>query len=178
MANALTTNVKKFFAGIFSSPLGWGLFGKIAQSITYSRGLHLKSEDKRITQLDRTEALLDSRNLQWKTPEINAVLDLMAELIVGDGFRPIYRGKNNEWGIEAADWLENSVFPTFGPQGIDNDWQTSWKMVFKHVFIDGDILCIPYRDRNGMPHCDFVEGSRVANRAGVDVIPDGKRFGG
>jgi hypothetical protein len=164
-------------AGINMRPYGYGATGEFVPSNYWQAWSGLEEPEKRISEGDRKDLIAHSRNFEANMPEADAIASIFEELIVGNGLQPIFLGAEQAWASSAKAWLKKNVFPTFGPLGIATDWSTTWKMVFRRVYFDGDILMIPYVDRLGIPHCDFVEGTEVANR-GTQKTVNGGRFDG
>lgn len=130
-----------------------------------------------VSQYDRQQLTALSQDLFENMSELNAAIDLLATFVVGRGLDPVYLGVDTEWSDTASKWLMDVFYNNCSWNGFAFDWKACWKLVIKKIIIDGDILLVFSKDRNGFPKIDFIENYRIATRNGQTEIADGRYAG-
>lgn len=161
-------------SGLYFNPYQWDNIGKFRPSLSY---VPLGDGEADVNQFDRQTLLRVSRKLYATMPEVAAASQQLANLTVGLGFSPLFTGQDptdQAWGETAEFYLENSFYNQCSPYGIAYDWRTQWKLVSFLVDRDGDVLMVPFVDRNGSFKIDFIESHRIGCREGQTTIEGGR----
>lgn len=160
--------------GLYFSPLQWENLGRFSPSLLYSP---IGDANTDVNEYDRQMLLRVSRKLYATMPEVAAASKQLANITIGLGSCPVFAGsdpKDSVWGESTEINLENNFYNACSPYGPAYDWRTIWKTVSYLVDRDGDVLLVPFLDRNGNFKLTFYETQRVSSRPGQLTIDYGK----
>ena len=87
-----------------------------------------------------------------------------ADGVVGRAWEPEFKGKDNEFGDAAKEWLQ-SWFNVCDVQGNLQDFKTSLKMDSVAVDRDGDVFILLTETKTGYPQIQHIPAHRVGTRS-------------
>lgn len=130
---------------------------------------------KAVNQSERTELLRYSRELFCSLPNLGGAILAKASWSASEGWLPVFRGNDEEWGNKAEQWLVNKWFPTCNFQGGSFNWNTSLVLSSIALDVDGDSLMVYVQSKSGWPQLAFIPAHRIGNRKfGEQEITSGK----
>lgn len=112
----------------------------------------------------RTSMVRYSRELFASVGNLGGAVLQKNQWAFTDGWLPVYKGENQEWGDEAEAFLRNSWYPICNVRGGNYDFRTSLFLLGVALDVDGDQLIIFTKSRDGFPLLQFVPSHRIGQR--------------
>jgi len=154
----------------YGSPYGTSIYGGngINQSVKRShRSEIIRNQERDWADLfpSRDVKLMRCacRTLYENNGVVKAAINLISDYSVGDAFDPIYKGKNTEWGKDAAAWLE-TWYGRCDVRGDTFDFKTTLGIDSVTLDRDGWGFCALIKSKNNYPQLQHIPAHRVGVR--------------
>jgi hypothetical protein len=143
----------------------------------------LQGNETGLDQISREQIVRLSRELFFQLPGVGVASELKAEYVVGNHWEFKYIGKNETWGKQAEDFINNEWFNNCTTKGFAYDFQTVLKVLSRTIDMDGDVLMVMVRNKQNYPLLQFVGshrvgsvGSNMTGQNGIKVNINGKDY--
>ena len=141
----------------------------VSSSDRYTRGApwmpdFSKDLDDLFTQTDHRATMSQSRVIFSNFGVPRGAIMQKADGVVGRAWEPEFKGKDNEFGDAAKEWLQ-SWFSVCDVQGNLQDFKTSLKMNSVAVDRDGDVFILLTETKTGYPQIQHIPAHRVGTRS-------------
>jgi hypothetical protein len=131
---------------------------------------HARPMIKEVTPSEHRVLTSAANRIYWNYGPVQAGIDAKGTYAVGRAFRPVFAGKDKEWGKQAEEWLDNWQNVAF----IDGvDWTTGlWRMSVA-VDRDGDQGLLLTETKAGYPQLQSIPWHAIGPRKASEFIEDG-----
>lgn len=116
--------------------------------------------DKDVPLYDRNVLVQASRRLYANCGIVKAADD-KATYAVGNGWDPLFLGKDKDWGRQASDWLKQKYFPISDVRGGIYDFKTNLHLDSVNIDVSGDFGILSVRAPSGWPMTQRVPSHRI-----------------
>jgi len=143
-----------------------------SNGVTYTP-LQNKDWDALLPITDFTALLSTSRVLYNNNAVLKGSIDWLANRAVSNGYNPLFRGKDAEWGDKAKAWLK-TFYRIGNVRGENYDFKSSLVHDSIAMSRDGTSYCLLTQTSKGYPQLQAIPSHRVSNRPGVNVVQTGR----
>ena len=131
---------------------------------------HARPMIKEVTPSEHRVLTSAANRIYWNYGPVQAGLDAKATYAVGRAFRPVFGGKDKEWGKRAEEWLEDWCNIAF-VDGVD--WTTGlWRMSVA-IDRDGDQGLLLSESPSGWPQLQSIPWHAIGPRKASETIEEG-----
>jgi hypothetical protein len=136
----------------------------------YVRRLNSTATDieKSMTGAQRIESMGFARELYTTMSTLGTSVNSKNAWATINGFRPVYTGKNEEWGNLVEQWLYTRWMPNCNVLGPNYDFETTLYTSAISLDVDGDDLCIPVVNKYNFPLIQIIPSHRICSPRGRD----------
>lgn len=131
-----------------------------------------------VTSYDRLDSITLAREMFTTCPDLGGALLQKASWVVGPGsYRPIYTGKNTEWGDIVEEWLVTQFYPVCSVLGPNYPFESLLTLSTLAIDVDGDSGMYLTSTKGGFPQVGLIASHRIGQRTNEKVVKEGKFAG-
>lgn len=131
---------------------------------------HARPMSKEVTPNEHKVLTSGANRIYWNYGPVQAGLDAKATYAVGRAFRPVFAGKDRDWGKRAEEWLDDWCNVAF-VDGVD--WATGLWRLSVAIDRDGDQGILLSESKSGFPQLQSIPWHAIAPRTNSEFIEDG-----
>ena len=131
----------------------------------YRPRYYLSSDTKvNVSPYDRWEMVNYARQLFAQIPEIGGSVRQKNQWAFGEAWDAHYAGKNEAWGDEAKEWLDNAFFPNCNLRGQPFNFKKSLYLSGMSMDYDGDDAMLLTEFENHFPAVAFLPAPKISSQ--------------
>ena len=128
-----------------------------------------------VPSTDRNTLQSHARRIYLNFGPIKNAINQRSMYAVGRAFVPIFKGKDQQWGMTASEWLSETFYAIGDTRGGMHDFKTNMFTWSSSIDVDGEIFILLTETANGFPTYQGIPSHRIATPNG---IPENSRTRG